>query len=106
MFLKLFQRRKLKRRHMTRREMHSRRDASIISFFPSGSTKTPAISGHQSGKLIHRIGGRQIITEALAELEKHCGDFNTHDVQPGILSAGITAAISIKSCHWISAANH
>ncbi len=105
MLFQLFDRCELQCRHVTRSQIYGWSNTCIVRFLPSCSTQAPPIPWHQSGKLVHRVRGRQVIPAALTELKKLSGDLHAHDVQTSILCTGITATVSIEPSHWVSPTN-
>ena len=101
----LLQRSKLQRRHVARFQHNLGRHAGIVCFFPTCGAQAPLITGLQSRKAIHWVGGRQVVTTLFAEFQKLCGHSTADNVQPGIRSARVATSITVKTCHWVRAAS-
>jgi hypothetical protein len=84
---------------------HAGRLARLKCFPPTRCTQTPPVAGPQTRKAEFWHRCRKIITAGSGKFEKRGGHDGADSVTPGVVSAGIAAAVSKKSRHGVQRAD-
>src|SRR5215469_13344258 len=79
--------------------------ARLHCFLPTRRTQAPTVARPQAWKAEFRYRGRKVIAAGFGKLEKRFGHDGTDTVTADVLSAGVTAAVSIEPSHWVKRAD-
>ena len=81
-----------------------RGDTVLVGVQPAHRDHAPAVAGLQTGEIVFRARGAQVIADGSLMLEEFRGHDGADGMATQILRTGATAAVAVEAGQWIGAA--
>ncbi len=84
-------------------KVNGRGDACVERFFPAPNAQAPPVARAKAGETETRDGSNEVVAACAGEGEELVGHDGAHEVQAGVVLAGVAAAVAEKAGERVAA---